>query len=257
MFKTLAFIMAAGIALYLAACLGLFLVQRSLIYFPPQQAAVAAPVTSTLAVPGAVLKVSERPLAGRKAVIYLGGNAEDVSGSLPQLAGAFPGHALYLPHYRGYAGSTGKPTEAALVADALLLFDRVAATHPEVVLIGRSLGSGVAVQVASRRPVAALVLVTPFDNLQDLAAQQFPWMPVRWLLRDKYESGRYAPQVKAPTFIVAAADDEIVPLASTQLLLSRFAPGVASMQVLPAAGHNSISAHPAYVAALRQADLFH
>lgn len=71
------------------------------------------------------------------------------------------------------------------------------------------------------------------------------------LLRDKYESWRYAPQVKAPTLILAAGQDEIIPAASTRRLLSRFAPGVASMQVIEGAGHNSISEHAAYLAALR------
>jgi len=254
MLKAASIVMVAGAAFYLAACLGLFLVQRSFIYFPPPQARVEAPSTSILAVPGARVLVSERPLPGNRAVIYLGGNAEDVSASLPLLAQAFPRHALYLPHYRGYAGSSGKPTEAALVADALLLFDKVAARHPEVVLIGRSLGTGVAVQVASRRRIARLVLVTPFDSLQGLAQQQFPYMPVRWLLRDTYESGRYAPQIAAPTLILAAGADEIIPAASTAQLLARFAPGVASMRVLHGAGHNTISATPDYLRALQWAN---
>jgi pimeloyl-ACP methyl ester carboxylesterase len=251
--KALSIIMVAGIAIYLAACAGLFVVQRSLIYFPPPHAAFAVPATSTLPVPGALLKVSERPLPGRKALVYLGGNAEDVSASLPLLARAFPGHALYLLHYRGYAGSSGEPSEAALVADALLLFDKVAAEHPDIVLIGRSLGTGVAVQVASRRQVGKLVLVTPYDSLQALAARQFPYLPVGWLLKDKYESWRYAPQVKAPTLLLAAAHDEIIPPASTRRLLSRFAPGVASLQVIAGAGHNTISDNAAYIPALQWA----
>ncbi|WP_323143859.1 hypothetical protein [Massilia phyllosphaerae] len=130
MLKAALLILVAGVGLYLAACLGLFLLQRSFIYFPPPQALVEAPATSTLAVAGARVLVSERPLPSRRAVIYLGGNAEDVSASVPLLARAFPRHALYLPHYRGYAGSSGKPTEAALVADAMVLFDKVAASHP-------------------------------------------------------------------------------------------------------------------------------
>jgi pimeloyl-ACP methyl ester carboxylesterase len=248
--KALGIILIAGIAVYLAACLGLFLVQRSLIYFPPSAPALGGPALSTLDAPGARLQISERPLAGRQAVIYFGGNAEDVSASLPSLALAFPEHALYLLHYRGFAGSSGKPDEAALVADALLLFDRVAARHPTVVLIGRSLGSGVAVQVASRRPVARLVLVTPFDSLQGLAEKQFPWFPINLLLKDKYESWRYAPGIKAPTLLLAAQQDEIVPAASTERLLARFAPGVAALRVLPGVGHNSIADSPAYLPAL-------
>ena len=94
--------------------------------------------------------------------------------ALPGLADAFPDHALYLLHYPGYGGAPGKPSEAAIAADALALFDRVAPQHPRVVVIGRSLGSGVAVQVASARPVARLVLVTPYDSLEEIAAKHVP-----------------------------------------------------------------------------------
>jgi pimeloyl-ACP methyl ester carboxylesterase len=250
MVKFLGIILVAGVALYAAACLGLFLAQRSLIYYPPREAAFPAPRTSTLAVSDAVVRISERPFAGNRAVIYLGGNAEDVSASLPTLDQAFPQHALYLMHYRGYAGSTGKPTEQALVADALLLFDRVAAVHPEVVVIGRSLGTGVALQLASRRPVHRLVLVTPYDSILGLAEQQFPWFPVRWLLEDRYESWRDAERIDVPTLVLAAEHDDVIPAWSTQRLMSRFKPGVASMRVIAAAGHNTISNSPAYVPAL-------
>jgi len=251
--KTLIALGMVALLVYAGACLALFLMQRSFIYFPRAVAALAAPKTSTLAVPGALLRVSERPVSGPRAVLYFGGNAEDVSASLPLLDQAFPGHALYLMHYRGYGGSTGTPTEDALVADALALYDRVAAGHADIVVIGRSLGSGVAVQLASRRKVAKLVLVTPFDSLAGLAAQQFPYFPVRWLLQDKYESWRHAPLVKAPTLILAAGHDEIIPAASTEALLSRFAPGRATRRVIEGAGHNSISDSPAYIAQLEWA----
>jgi pimeloyl-ACP methyl ester carboxylesterase len=251
MLKFLGMIMIAGLAVYALACLSLFLGQRSFIYYPPPVAAFPAPVTTSLAVPGAVLKISERPLAGARAIIYLGGNAEDVSASLSTLARAFPGHALYLMHYRGYAGSTGEPSEQALVDDAVSLFDRVAAAHPDVEVVGRSLGSGVALQLASRRPVNKLVLVTPFDSIADLAAEQFPVFPVRWLLRDKYESWRYAQEIRTPTLVLAAERDEVIPAWSTQRLMSRFAQGVASMRTIPGVGHNTIAESPAYVDALR------
>ena len=251
MSRTLGVILLLGIGVYGAACLALFLMQRSFLYFPPRVAAFEAPHVSTLTVPGAVLKVSERPHAGKRAVIYLGGNGEDVSVSLPLLDAAFPDHALYLLHYRGYTGSSGKPTEQALVADSLLLFDRVLAAHPEVVLVGRSLGTGIAVQVASQRLVHRLVLVTPYDSIGELAARQFPYFPVRWLLQDTYDSGKYAPAVKAPTLLIAAEHDEIIPARSTALLLSHFAPGVASMKAVAGAGHNSISDSPTYIPLLQ------
>ena len=240
-----------ALAGYLAACLALFAFQRSFIYFPPQVPSLAAPKTTTLAQPGAELRVSGRAHEGPRAVLYFGGNAEDVTASLPLLDEAFPGHALYLMHYRGYLGSSGKPTEQALVADALALFDRTALEHRDIVVIGRSLGSGVAIQLAARRPVSRLVLVTPFDSLAALGARQFPYFPVRWLLRDKYESGKHAPAVKATTLLVAAGDDEIITAHSTELQLSRFREGVASMRVIDGTGHDSISDSPAYVAYLQ------
>lgn len=253
MLKTLGVVLLAGLAVYAAACLALFLAQRSFIYYPPAVPMFPAPKTSTLEVPGAVLRVSERPLRGERAVIYFGGNAEDVSASLPLLNLAFPDHALYLAHYRGYLGSTGKPTEKALVADALALFDRVVREHKEVVVIGRSLGTGVAVQLASARPVKKLVLVTPFDSLRALAAVHFPYFPVRWLLRDRYDSWRHAPQVKAPTLLLVAERDEIIPMGSSERLLARFPDGGATMTVIRGAGHNTISETAAYGQALQWA----
>jgi pimeloyl-ACP methyl ester carboxylesterase len=251
--KTLSIILLPGLTIYVAACLFLFFQQRSFIYFPPPTAAIEAPKTSTMTVPGAQIKISERPRPGKQALIYLGGNAEDVSMSLPLLAETFPEHALYLLHYRGYTGSTGTPTEKALVADALQLFDRAAVDHPEVVLIGRSLGSGIALQVAALRPVHRLVLITPYDSLAGLAARQFPYFPVRWLLRDRYESMRYAPRIKAPTLLLTAEHDEIIPAGSSARLFSRFAPGVATGKVIAGAGHNSISDSAAYAQALQWA----
>ena len=240
---------AAGL-IYVGACAALFLFQRSMIYFPQPNASSGAP-TIELSVEGAQLQVLVRPYVGDKAVIYFGGNAEDVSGSLPELSIAFPDRALYLMNYRGFGGSTGSPSEAALHQDAMALFDKVHASHAQVVVIGRSLGSGVAVRLATERPVERLVLVTPYDSVQDLAAAQFRFFPVRWLLTDKFESGRYAPLVTAPTIIIAAEKDEVIPRSSTDLLHAHFSQGVARFVVLPGTGHNTISASPLYLDMLR------
>ena len=250
MARTLIGIVLAAALLYLGLCALLFFFQRSLIYFPQPAAAVGSVPTITLATSQGEVIVTTRPRPGAAAVLYFGGNAEDVRRSLPELAAAFPEQALYLMHYRGYGGSAGSPSEAALLSDALALFDRVAPDHAQVVAVGRSLGSGVAVYLASVRPVARLVLVTPYDSLQEIAAGQFPIFPVRWLLRDRFDAGRHAPRVTAPTLLLAAEHDEIIPGASTQQLYRRFAPGVASLQVLPGTGHNTISAAPGYAALL-------
>ena len=244
-------VLALAALIYAALCLALFLAQRSFIYYPQPKAAHDDSPTLSLDVDGAKVMISTRPRDGAEAVIYFGGNAEDVSRSLPTLADAFPRRSLYALNYRGYGGSTGKPSETALIADALVLFDRVHIDHPHIIVIGRSLGSGVAVHVASERPVERLVLVTPYDSLAEIAASQFPYFPIRWLLLDKFESWRFAPRVSAPTRLIAAQDDEIIPLASTESLYKRFPPSLATMTVIRGVGHNSISESPEYLPALR------
>lgn len=235
---------------YALACALLFAGQRALIYFP-QPAPAGAPPGMALSVDGARLRITTRPHGGGRALIYFGGNAEAVDASLSGLAAAFPDRALYLMNYRSYGGSTGSPSEAALLADGLALYDAVRVRHGHVVVMGRSLGSGVAVHVASQRPVDALVLVTPYDSLLALARAQFPWAPVDWLLRDRYASTGRAPQVVAPTFVLAAGRDEVIAPSHTQALVRHFRPGIAALHVLPDAGHNTIQDHPDYEALLR------
>jgi len=246
MMRSTVAVLVVAVFVYLGACAALFFFQRSLIYFP-QPSSLGSSSQIQLPVDGAELRVSVRPHAGPHALIYFGGNAEDVSVSLPSLSTAFPEHAIFLMHYRGYGGSSGAPSEPALQEDALKLFDKIHADHPNVVVVGRSLGSGIAIRLATQRPVSRLVLVTPYDSLQDLAAAQFPFFPVRWLLSDKYDSGRYAPLVTAPTTLVAAEHDEVIPRWSTDQLHARFAQGVARFIVLPGTSHNTISMSSLYL----------
>jgi uncharacterized protein len=247
-------ILAAIAALvYAALCLAMFFAQRSFIYYPQAKSAADANPPLSLNINGERVLISTRPRAGPEAVIYFGGNAEDVSRSLGTLAEAFPDRSLYALNYRGYGGSTGKPSESALIADALALYDHVHNDHPDIILIGRSLGSGIAVQVASQRPTERLVLVTPYNSLSGIAAAQFPYLPIRWLMLDKYESWRYATKVTAPVQLIAAENDDVIPMTSTDSLYKRFAQGHATLTVIHGVGHNTLSESPQYVPLLRGA----
>jgi pimeloyl-ACP methyl ester carboxylesterase len=236
---------------YLGLCVFLFLSQRSLLYFPPARSLANNAPTISFPVDGAELLITVRARSGPKALIYFGGNGEDVSYGLPALTTAFPERALYLMNYRGYGGSSGKPSEAAIVADALAFFDKAHAEHSDIILMGRSLGSGVAIQLAAQRPASHLVLVTPYNSIQELAARRYPFFPVRWLLLDKFESWKYAPRIAIPTLVIAAEHDYTVPGWSTELLLTHFQSGIATLRTLPGTGHNNLSESAEYIALLK------
>lgn len=240
-----ALVLALG---YAVLCGLLFALQRSFIYYPVPRT-VNTPLL-TLANQGEQILVAHNGVASTRAVLYFGGNAEDVSATIAELARIFPGTAIYAMHYRGYGGSSGQPTEAGLVADALALFDKTARTHTHITLVGRSLGSGVAVQVAAARTAQRLVLVTPYDSIAALAAKQFPYVPVRWLLRDRFDSVQRVGQLRVPTTLVIAERDQVIPSAHADRLASAFPPGVAQLARLSEADHNDVSSAPGYAEAL-------
>ncbi len=246
MSRTIPILLTIIVLAYLGICAALFIFQRSLIYFPQPRSPRSGSTILTLPIADETVLASALPREGSKAIIYFGGNAEDVSQSMPGFAEAFPEHSIYLMHYRGYGGSSGSPSEQAILADALVLFDEARARHENITIIGRSLGSGVAVYIASLREADRLVLVTPYDSLADIAAAQFPFFPVSLLLKDKYESWRHAPAVSAPTLIITAEHDTLVPRARSEKLLSRFQSGVAELAVIRGTDHNSVSMSPEY-----------
>jgi len=237
--------------MYLGICAVLFAFQRSMIYHPVPSAINNPDAIFKLKVADADLVVSSRPHPGTKAIIYFGGNGEDVSRDLPIFSAQFPDYALYFLHYRGYGGSSGSPSERALQADALALFDRVYAEHAEVVVMGRSLGTGVAVRLASQRPAARLILITPYDSIQAIAEQRYPYFPVRWLLKDKFESWRYAQQISVPTLLIKAEHDEVIPGINTDRLYASFRQGVASMKIIANVGHNAIGRSAEYFSVIQ------
>jgi pimeloyl-ACP methyl ester carboxylesterase len=225
--------------IYILLCLGLFLSQRSFIYFPVAARSEQYP-SWLIEGDGATISISVKEASSSGAVIYFGGNAEDTSTTMLELCELLDDCAVFAMHYRGYGGSKGKPSEAMLHADAQALYDLVATKHSDVIVIGRSLGSGIAVRLASRNPVNRLILVTPFDSLANVAAGKLPFVPVRWLMWDRYESWKFAPGVEAPVLVLAAAQDEIIPLESTQRLVASFKEGQCQFEIIDPADHNSL-----------------
>jgi fermentation-respiration switch protein FrsA (DUF1100 family) len=181
-------------------------------------------------------------------LIYFGGNAEEVSWLL-DAAPRFAQWSLLALNYRGYGRSEGRPGERELFADALALFD-YAAARPDVeagsiVALGRSLGSGVAVHLAAERPLAGVVLVTPFDSVTAVAQSLYPFVPVRLLLRHPFDSLSRAGAVQAPLLTVAAGRDGVVPPRHAARLHDAWA-GPKHWRELADADHDGVVAHPAF-----------
>lgn len=232
--------------LYLAICALMFLTQRSQVYFPVREQSAPGALPLRIDVPGARLKVWKMERPGRPALLYFGGNAEDVGASVGRFAARLPGLSHYFVNYRGYGGSTGKPSEAALVADAVALYDRLRSRHPGVSVLGRSLGSGVAMQLAARRPVERLVLVTPFDSLVNVARAHIRWLPVGILMLDRFDSARQAPAITAKTLVVIAEADEVIPRTNSEALVRAFRSPPRILE-LEGAGHNDVDLDPRYL----------
>jgi len=243
----------AGLLLlaYVALVLLAYWQQRSMIYFPQATRLDAAHTDFSLDRGDATLRGWVLQPGQARALLYFGGNAEAVQASADALAEILPGHTLYLPAYRGYGASDGHPTEALLFEDAVALYDEVRRRHPRVPIdvIGRSLGSGVASHLASRRDVDRLVLVTPFDSMAGVARAHYPWLPVDLLMRERYESWRTLPRHQGSLLVVRAGADAVVPAAATDRLLAVL-PRAPQVLVLGQAGHDTVSADPRYGAAI-------
>lgn len=229
----------------------LFAKQRDLIYLPQGTRVDVAQTDFSLARDDVQLHGWVLNPQGERPVIYFGGNAESVQNRREQLGRLLPGRAIYLVSYRGYGASGGLPSEEALLGDALALFDTVRSRHPgqPVSVIGSSLGSGVASHVAAQRPVSRLVLVAPFDSLVAVAQAHYPAIPVRWLVKDRFDSAARLKGYEGDVLVIRAGRDRVVPPAHTDRLIAALGkpPKVAD---LPAADHGNLSAEADFEQAL-------
>ncbi|MBQ5965454.1 alpha/beta hydrolase [Massilia sp. ZL223] len=179
----------------------------------------------------------------RPAVIYFGGRSEEVSWVVRDAGKLFPNMTVLAMNYRGYGESHGDPAENHMVEDGCLFYDWLAARGMvdarRIAVVGRSLGSGVAVQVAKERPVHSVVLITPYDSILAIAKRRFRAMPIEYMLRHRFESIKYAPSLTAPTYVLRASEDDVVPHSHTDELVAKLAQLVAD-DTVPNSDHMNI-----------------
>jgi fermentation-respiration switch protein FrsA (DUF1100 family) len=237
----------------IAVVLGIvWFAQRSFIYFPESR--VPAPAAMGLAGGEPVqLKTSDgldleawwvparEPSADRAIIVFNGnaGNRAHRAGLASALAAR--GYATLLLDYRGYGGNPGLPSEAGLYRDARAALayvrSRSDVNAARIVYFGESLGAAIAIELAAEHPPAALILRSPFSSMTEMGSRHYPFLPVRWLLRDRYPSIDRVAKLRSPVLFIAGEDDRIVPLEDTQWLFDA-APEPKQLVVIRGADHN-------------------
>jgi len=153
------------------------------------------------------------PAPGLPSVLYFHGNAGNLSDRADRFREILgSGFGLTAVSYRGFAGSDGEPSEAALFSDALEIFDWLALRNNDIVIHGESLGSGIATYVAAERQARALILEAPYTAALDIAAATYPWVPVSYLMRDPFITRDHIKRVDEPVLILHGTDDRVVPV---------------------------------------------
>ncbi len=248
--KMLAWGLLLLLLLYLGALAWLYLSQRSILFHPTGE--TPARHGFFLELGGKRIRIEVRNEGRAKGLIYFPGNSEHYWEDPDTLAAMLPEHTLYFPHYPGYGRSEGTPSQAALFEMALKLYDTVAPRHRQVDVIGRSLGSGVAVYLAARRPVKRLILVTPYDSIAALGQRRYPIFPVRLIIKDPFDSLRYAPEVKAETLVLLAEHDRVIPRRNSQHLIDSLRQSSVTVRILPGSDHTDILDHPDFAKVLEK-----
>jgi len=197
---------------------------------------------------------ADTPAHERTLILGFGGNAwngQDVAEYLHEL---FPDHDVVAFHYRGYSPSTGAPSADALIADAPLVYDVAVerlAPH-RAIAVGFSIGSGIAAELAVKRKLDGLILVTPFDSLKAVAQSMYSWLPIGPFFEHEIDAAAATEKTQAPVAIVAAEHDAIVPGARTAALRERI-PHLVFDRTIAKAGHNDIYARSDFQEAMRAA----
>jgi uncharacterized protein len=247
-------LLAFGAIAYAGLCALLYFTQESLIFYPGpndvqlrqtyEQSRVEIPTE------GATVEgwwIENHDVTNDIVILYFGGNAEDVLYTA-STASKFNARRMLVTNYRGYGRSTGKPGQKALYEDGLATYEHAlskGARADQIVVIGRSLGSGIAAMLAGDRGVRAAILITPFDSFLDVASHHYPYMPVRMLLRHPFPSTEWARKAQVPALVLAADRDTIIPPSHAKRLAEAWA-GAIHVHVLPNTGHNDIEQNPDY-----------
>lgn len=232
----------------LIVLLGAPALERSLMYVAdptyskPEEAGLMGVSEETLETPDGerIIVWYSPPQPGQPTLLYLHGNAGTLADRAERIANYQRlGRGICIMSYRGYSGSTGRPSERANVADAVLTYDTLLrwGIRPEdIFAYGESIGSGMAVQLARKRALAGVILDAPYTSIVDVAELCYPYLPARRMMRDRYETLEHLQHVDVPLLVVHGEADRVIPVEMGRKVAAS-APGPVDIMTFPAAGH--------------------
>ncbi len=240
------------LSLYSLIALFFYWNQRSFIYFPfdvlpsPAQAGVPEMQVVTLQTEDGLkltawYRAPTQP--GLPTMIYFPGNAGHIGYRGPLVKPFLDeGYGVLLVTYRGYSTNPGTPSEAGLYQDAraaISFLQQHGVSDSYLVLYGESIGTGVAIQIATEYPVAALILQVPFTSLGAVGQFHYSFLPVKWLLRDQFNSLEKVKKIRSPTLVLHSTHDTIIPIEITKELYEAL-PSPKEIVSVPNSGHNDL-----------------
>ena len=241
-----------AVLVYVGVLVALYALQRNMIYFPDTATPDAAPYVGLNVAPVTVNTADGLALtgwyraanAGQPTLVFFHGNAGHYGHRIHN-AGDYiaQGYGVLLAGYRGYGGNEGAPSEQGFYHDARAYINFLKSqkvTEQDIILYGQSIGTGVAVQMATEfMAVRALILEAPYTALPDIAARQYPFIPVRLLMKDRFDNLTKMSAVKAPVLILHGEKDTLIPVSMGKILFNQ-AQGEKDIYILDGHGHNDM-----------------
>ena len=236
-----------GLLAYLAIAGTVYHKQGALIYPAPRGVGSSGPgyhdvayeTADGLRLAGGYLEAAP----GKPTLLFFHGNAATWQSSAQILSRlAYLGYGVFAASYRGYRANPGTPSEVGLYRDARAAAAWLAAEGvdaDDLVIVGNSLGSGPAVELARAVQPRGLVLISPFASMTEVAAANARWLPVEWLMRDRYDNAAKLPEIAAPVLILHGARDTLIPLSQAQRLARLAQKG--TLVTVPHAGHELVA----------------
>jgi len=240
--------------IYALICLAEFLLQDKIIFVRPKLSDEAVTVSAKIdnienlelkmkdgtKLKGWLLKNSKSEKSNL--LIYFGANAEEVSCTIPRMS-KFQNWSVALINYRGYGASEGTPGEKELYSDSLEIYDyfsgRSDINKKNIVVMGRSIGTGVATYLANKRSISSVILVSPYETLTSVFKEKCPIAPTNLLLKYKFDSISRAPSIKSPVLIIVGTEDMIIPKWHSKKLAEAWG-GQVDFEEITGVGHNTV-----------------